>query len=157
MSCDCTCDSHVIFILEETMHMNVPLSFVLIFLTSQVFGQVANAPPGQTLGQPWPMPQSYVAYPDLQLLSSASFNFNPTGKNCDILQEAIRRYRLIIFGPSNALKFRPQSNINVMKSLDVNLLNDCENYPSLDMKENCKNKTRPILIKLKIKILIILS
>ncbi|CAD5123529.1 DgyrCDS11869 [Dimorphilus gyrociliatus] len=118
------------------MHRCLTVLLIVAFFESHLSVEAVNAPPGQTLGQPWPMPQSYQSYPDLLLLNSATFNLSPVGHSCDILQDAIRRYRLIIFGPSNALKFRPKSNVNVLANLDVNLMNECEKYPSLEMKEN---------------------
>ncbi|XP_013385149.1 beta-hexosaminidase subunit alpha-like isoform X3 [Lingula anatina] len=94
-------------------------------------------------GKPWPIPQLYIPTPTTYTLNSDSFKINPTGKTCDTLVAAMTRYYNVIFYPgrqNDALRFKPisKSKLTVgteLPYLNVNLENDCEIYPSLDMDE----------------------
>ena len=93
---------------------------------------------------------------DHQPVDAMLFHFNVTGYSCDILDVAFIRYFDIIFHGQpyhekyNAvdsrkvdkrggqpLLFQPQMS-GGLKSLDVEVLNECEKWPSLEMDESCK-------------------
>lgn len=72
-----------------------------------------------------------------------NFIFQVTGHCCDILKEAIKRYKYILFfkakNPSTRVR-EGSSNISVvgtLSGLDIHLENACEHYPSLEMDEEC--------------------
>ena len=121
----------------------------------------------QTVGQPWPLPQSYRTGPKVQSLDSDKFQFRVTGKDCDILQTAIVRYYKIIFRTTSAgnaaslhrddvLRFQPKDRRSASASgtewqreneggtgaclggLEVEVGQECADlYPSLDTDESC--------------------
>ena len=117
----------------------------------------------QTVGQPWPLPQSYLTGPKVQSLDSDKFQFRVTGKDCDILQAAIVRYYKIIFRTTSAgnaaslyrddvLRFQPKDGRSRTErqredgggaglglgGLEVEVGQECADlYPSLDMDESC--------------------
>ena len=66
-----------------------------------------------------------------------NFNFEIVDKSCDILEAAVTRYAVMLFGnPSeNTVRFSASSELS---SLQVDLSNDCEAYPSLYMDESCE-------------------
>ena len=137
-----------------------------LFLTLSLLPRVAQcAVTPQTLGQPWPLPQSYLPGQKVQSLNSDTFRFNVVGQDCDILQDAIVRYFKIIFrtnaGGNTAplyrdevLRFHPRGGPDVwrweqdnggtpeaggkLEGLDVEVGQECADlYPSLDMDESC--------------------
>ena len=114
----------------------------------------------QTVGQPWPLPQSYKSGTNVQSLDADTFLFRVVGNDCDLLREAIVRYYKIIFrtaadaAPSHedeVLRFQPKRDPTVLEwnqdntdesvlgSLDVKVEDKCVDigYPSLDMDESC--------------------
>ena len=102
-------------------------------------------PKAQTLGQPWPMPQSYKSSEETLLLYKYNFQFNVVGQDCDDLRDAINRYfKIIFYTQGDSLKFRTlrnrieQQNDNILLGLDINLSKACEHYPSLNMDESCE-------------------
>ena len=115
-----------------------------VILVGVPFIKCVTPPPGQTLGQPWPMPQTYQPTSSIQMLSPDSFTFQVTGKTCDLLEDAITRYFRIIFDPDGSghtLKFQNRFSKMygaMLPSLEVSLANDCEQYPSMGMDESCR-------------------
>ena len=117
----------------------------------------------QTVGQPWPLPQSYLTGPKVQPLDSDKFQFRVTGKDCDILQAAVVRYYKIIFRTTSAgnaaslhqgdvLRFQPKDGRSRterqreneggtgagLEYLEVEVGQECADlYPSLDTDESC--------------------
>ena len=62
---------------------------LVFFLLSLVcLGSCYTPPAGQTVGQPWPLPQSLVQTQDTYYVSDYSFAFNVVGQSCDILEAA---------------------------------------------------------------------
>ena len=102
---------------------------------------VSGRPPSdKTVGQPWPMPMMYKPSPDVQPVSSM-FQFNVVGNDCDILESALERYYIIIFGsPENRDTTLRYNAVTSLGGLDVNVAETCEQYPSLEMDESCEEK-----------------
>ena len=112
------------------------LCIIVAFLSFSFEGNAFTV--DQRVGQPWPMPQMYQSSQEAQSLSTM-FTFNVVGMRCDILNEALDRYRNLIFGFSppidQILRF---NDITSLMMLDVDVSNMCEDYPSLGMDESCK-------------------
>lgn len=118
---------------------------------------VSGVPVRQTVvaskASPWPMPASYVTSSTYQTLDAANFEFRTTGgHSCDLLEAAFVRYYRIIFGgpksfseakgdsrqdSNEVVKFWRKNRNGALSSLDVNLANECEEWPSLKMDESC--------------------
>ena len=143
-------------------------SLALLSLFALFLGTYGYAVLGHTKGQPWPMPKIYKPTPQQQNLNKEIFTFVVGGNDCDILQDAFRRYYKIIFypgweqGPSvakqpaqndNVLRFESRAarhfkstqqkskaayGMSVLPNLNVNVMQPCEQYPSLEMDESCK-------------------
>ena len=73
--------------------------FVGVFLYTCVGG--VTPPAGHTLGQPWPMPQSFKQTSDAYIVNSYSFKFTISGQDCDIIRGAVDRYYQITFQVRN--------------------------------------------------------
>ena len=86
-------------------------------------------------GQPWPLPQSYSTSPNCMGVSK-NFNFEVVKMSCDILEAAIARYAVMLFGNPSESTLRFSSDTE-LSSLQVQLMNDCEKYPYLYMNESC--------------------
>ena len=69
--------------------------FLAVFLYSYV--ESVTPPAGQTLGQPWPMPQSFKQTADALMLNSLTFKFTISGQDCDIIRSAMDRYYQLTF------------------------------------------------------------
>ena len=130
--------------------MDKPALLVLCFFFCYIVSGLAilpeaTPPSSQTLGQPWPMPQSYKSTEETQLLYKYNFQFNVVGQDCDDLRDAINRYfKIIFYTQGDSFKFRTlrnrieQQNDNVLLGLDINLSKACDRYPSLNMDESCE-------------------
>ena len=136
--------------------------FYLALLTHTVCAFTHPAP--KTVGEPWPLPQTYKPTDQTMNLNQLSFQFSPTAgsHDCNLLQAAIERTYMNIFGVprDNRLKFKsyqPKDKVEeswntilkndensglpldgqILQALDIILENDCEDYPSLQMNESC--------------------
>lgn len=111
----------------------------LVSLLAFVICLEATAGTVVSRGSPWPMPTKLLTTADTLTLDRNSFRFHATGVRCGILDEAFVRYFRIIFKHlplmRSPLKFRSQAKLT---SLDVNVQNPCEEYPSMGMDESCK-------------------
>ena len=113
--------------------MKASSHFSLFLALLSILSQYAYC---STSGQPWPLPQSYSVTPNWMPVTK-NFNFEIVDKSCDILEAAVTRYAVMLFGnPSeNTVRFSASSELS---SLQVDLSNDCEAYPSLYMDESCE-------------------
>lgn len=72
-----------------------------------------------------------------------TFVFQVTGHCCDILKEAIKRYKSILFlkakNPPTCIRGdnRNIAVVGILNGLNIHLENACEDYPSLEMDEEC--------------------
>lgn len=120
----------------------VKVTFCVLFLLFNAEAARRSFTPGtpQTVGHPWPLPQSFRSDSTVLQLDPTTFRFNKDGYSCDILESAFDRYFKIIFGAnygrSTALHFVEYEDN--LPSVSVKLLNECERYPSLQMDESCK-------------------
>ncbi|ELU11062.1 hypothetical protein CAPTEDRAFT_228468 [Capitella teleta] len=101
--------------------------------------RVRHAPiPGK--GTPWPLPQLYnseaIVFP-----VSEDFQFHAIGESCDILEFYFERIRRMIFGEPDGgaedRSFGRQASSSVVHFLNVTVLKECEEFPTLDMDESC--------------------
>ena len=124
---------------------------------------------GHTQGQPWPMPKSYMPTTAQQWLNKEAFTFTASGYDCDILQQAFRRYYNVMFYPGSedtTLRFQPKAKVSrwhrhrreiggdmegnsvgdlpQLSGLDVMITLPCDKYPSLNMEESCKYRYRSL-------------
>ena len=136
---------------------------LLLFAATIAVSDLYKPAVPKTVGEPWPMPQVYQPSGDIQMLSQYSFRFNVVGETCDILEAAVDRYFKYIFYPDQVRQFRQQhrpdtnlrflpsdrrmsvlwkrevkSEIPVLASLTVLLMQPCEKLPHLDMNEQCR-------------------
>lgn len=75
-----------------------------------------------TVGYPWPLPKSWTKESTYYRIDSDQFEFRVGNQDCDIIQEAIVRYKQIIFPKG----FKIQSNDpNSMVSFVVTMGNIC--------------------------------
>jgi len=93
----------------------------------------------------WPMPASMTVTRDSQPVNADLFHFKATARSCDIMEAAFVRYIGIIFhgkpGKRNtdqSLLFKSKTSDGGLTSLDVELHNECEKWPSLEMDESCE-------------------
>lgn len=109
-------------------------------------------------GQPVPKPQHYTPSAVNIAINSDTFQFVATGQSCDVLQEAFRRYSIMIFAGINKdtkLLFKPRklllpylsrfSPYSSGFSVGVNVKTACgpdingnKQYPALESDESCK-------------------
>ena len=114
--------------------MKMKLFLILSCFIASVWCRPAK---DQTNGAPWPLPQVYSPS-DVAIKVSKQFSFLAAGKDCDILEAAVARYSKLLFGEmarSDKLIFESSS---VLKSVSVNLIDDCEMYPHINMDESCE-------------------
>lgn len=103
-------------------------------------------PLNYTAGGVWPKPVKYISYNSFLVLRPASFNFKVERYDCDIIQEAIRRYYHLIFINANTNQQtsndrydgssrREDTFIGYLDVLQINLMAPCEIFPSDFMDE----------------------
>nr|XP_053633010.1 beta-hexosaminidase subunit alpha-like [Cherax quadricarinatus] len=116
-------------------------AFVLLGMVGVVWGGFPVVTP--TVGQVWPLPQMTVSKDTYMVVRPDTFKFDTTGYDCDILQEAIKRYISIIFPSSDVMKkgkkqpWRKDAGfVSYLDSLQVNLMAECEDYPHQNMDEH---------------------
>ena len=119
----------------------------------------------QTVGEPWPKPQSIQPTPDQLAVHPAAFHFivNATGQTCDLLTSALDRYFRLIFFPKTYLshilhparridpvEFKLKKSLSdledtpLLKRLNVYVKQPCERYPNLESDESCERTRRPL-------------
>lgn len=134
-------------------------SFVLNYAEFIIPEQKIRRAPVSTQGQPWPMPQYFTQKLNKTfILAEDDFSFKLPYENCDILNEAVKRYRTYIFSDSledaydnivNAagsrferreLKYQTYrfKHAAYIKGLTIMAQHDCPDYPYLGMDESCK-------------------
>ena len=102
-----------------------------------------RASPIPQAGSPWPLPQLYrpsaAAYP----IDLKSFEFRAVGETCEILEYSFDRIRKNTFGITKRYdssvqfpNFYSSSTSSSLRSLNVTVLKECDQYPSLDMDES---------------------
>ena len=116
---------------------------IILFVYSCNAFKPSNTPGApQSVGQPWPLPQSFKSGSTVYQIDPERFRFASVGYSCDIYEDALQRYFKIIFD-STYSRTTTRRNINADDSLPyikVKLLNECERYPSLQMDESCELK-----------------
>ncbi|KAL7648494.1 UNVERIFIED_CONTAM: hypothetical protein RMT77_000400 [Armadillidium vulgare] len=124
---------------RNSLHLNLIL---LLLCISGSFTEVPEIAP--TEGKPWPIPQMENQKGGQLLIDPDEFIFKATGKSCEILTKAFRRYKNICFpnkkkDQQGLSKENLESNMifqeNKLAYLAVNLASDCEEYPHLNMIE----------------------
>ncbi|CAK8694421.1 beta-hexosaminidase subunit alpha-like [Clavelina lepadiformis] len=89
-------------------------------------------------GSVWPQPQSLTSTPQTYTVTVENFSFKyvASSHRCSTLDEAFKRYGMIMMSSTSRLrlKFRPKVQLKI-SSLEVNLLSTCQHYPSLNMNE----------------------
>jgi len=126
--------------------------FLLIFSSTVLiasgyiidYGPVVKA----TKGAIWPQPKTQVSSVNFNTVRPTIFNFNPVGNSCDILENALVRYKQIIAIQLRRVRTRmpitPFDNkwrnvpeyVGHLDSLKVDLKKTCEKMPYLGMDES---------------------
>ena len=102
------------------------------------------------LGAIWPKPKTQVSGANFYSIRG-NFNFESVGNTCDILENALIRYKRLIFNQLRRSRNRA-SNFQVYKNLKsgpeyvgqldvlkIDLRSKCEKMPYLGMDESCKD------------------
>lgn len=95
-----------------------------------------------TVGDIWPRPETAEFGDTYLAVSPDAFTFRVVGHTCDIVEEALTRYKDIIFQATSSQRYAPQpfggnsSFRGFLDYLDVNLQAECENYPHDQMVES---------------------
>jgi hypothetical protein len=96
-------------------------------------------------GTPWPLPQLYNSEETVFPVSE-DFQFHAIGETCDVLEFYFERIRRVIFGDaaedsdSDSRYWRQATN--VVHFLNVTVLKECNELPSLEMDESCELRCR---------------
>ena len=115
-----------------------------------------------TVGQPWPKPQAMQITQEQYAVHPAAFHFlvNSTSQTCDLLTSAFDRYYRLIFFPQDYMnyvlnrdvpsqaKVKPWKksladlhDVPLLKRLNVQVQQPCEQWPTLESDESCKSAT----------------
>lgn len=120
---------------------------LLVFVTVAVGPAIAGYPQvTPTVGEVWPHPQMILQEDTYMVVRPSTFKFNVTGKDCDILQDALERYTNIMFRfPSSKVKpsdvWRKEDTFNgYLDTVSINLMVPCEKYPHEAMDEQYEIK-----------------
>ncbi|XP_052231450.1 uncharacterized protein LOC127844929 isoform X1 [Dreissena polymorpha] len=112
--------------------------------------------PHATTGEPWPMPQYYVAKKDKVYVVDKTFKFEITKNKCDIIEKALDRYKPYIVedavedmydnfqhaqstqfeDPSLKYENPPYADAPVISKVLVKILKPCVKYPHAKMDES---------------------
>lgn len=123
-----------------------------------VFKPPIHKAPFSSVGEPWPLPRFYRYDRDTVLkLKKSTFKIEVLNKTCDILQEAIKRYKNIIdnyiieeqydftynfnentFNVHKKQEEAKYNHVTTMADLEIYVAEEDCGYPHLDMKESCK-------------------
>lgn len=115
--------------------------------------------PQATTGEPWPMPQYYVAKANkVYKIDKDKFRFNIVKESCDIIEKAVERYRDMIIEDTITDMYNNLQHARGTSIRDVNLKYDddiyikaspisvvnvkirrpCTKFPNDQMDESCK-------------------
>ncbi|CAG0890887.1 unnamed protein product [Darwinula stevensoni] len=90
-------------------------------------------------GRPIPLPRVYQTAESTLRIDPRSFHFNIIENECETLQDAVKRYKTLIFKPAN---FKPCKNVEAtcdggdcLKQIDIHLQSPCEEWPPVRMDE----------------------
>ncbi|XP_045194093.2 beta-hexosaminidase subunit beta-like [Mercenaria mercenaria] len=124
--------------------------------------------PFSSVGEPWPLPKHYRSERGAALnLKKSTFKISVLNKSCDILTEAIKRYKAIIenhiieeqydftynfnekiFNDHKKLEETKYSHVTKMADLEIYVAEEDCGYPHIDMKESYKLIVRPHITRL---------
>ncbi|XP_045615351.2 beta-hexosaminidase subunit alpha [Procambarus clarkii] len=100
-----------------------------------------------TVGQIWPRPQMMESRDTYMVVRPDTFSFKTVGFDCDILQEALKRYISIMFPTSRSSKAennqpwrKDQDFQGYLDELQINLLTACQDNPQQHMDEQYEIK-----------------
>ncbi|KAF3422857.1 hypothetical protein E2986_09336 [Frieseomelitta varia] len=135
-----------------------PMSFLLLgwascLLVQSVHSLNPDAGPWvlPTQGEPWPHPNLRRMSQAFYLLRASTFQFNVIGETCDIMTDAVERYKAIILTEARIAKIssqgHPRSPVRddgtikgTLNTLDIRLGESCEkdgnHWPHLQMSES---------------------
>ena len=132
------------------MMLRVFLVLVLVSLASSSFHKVARLsdPLGLGLGwelheirvedyvkgSVWPKPQVESPTGAVFKLTPQNFKFVITGQSCNVLEEAIKRYKPLTF-PDNVDESK--KNLSEVTQLSIKVIDKCEKL-TLESDESCK-------------------
>ncbi|KAK7084872.1 hypothetical protein SK128_002486 [Halocaridina rubra] len=96
-------------------------------------------------GNVWPKPQMTETQETYMVIRPEKFKFSVVGHDCDILQEAINRYKRTMFsGPTSPTLnpvWRKDEKFNgFLDEVSLNLMAECEEYPHQYMDEQYQIK-----------------
>lgn len=106
-----------------------------------------------THGEPWPMPNHRHVTDKFYLLRASTFQLNVVGKTCDIVADAVERYKAIILAEARIAKISSQGHArsqirdnttitDTLNTLNIHLREPCEkdgnHWPYLGMDESYK-------------------
>ncbi|XP_021923175.1 beta-hexosaminidase subunit beta-like, partial [Zootermopsis nevadensis] len=102
-----------------------------------------------TKGEPWPKPQHLINYEGYVVVRPTVFRFEVTREDCDLLQEAVKRYyRVILQTLDSDVRKRKSRRVAdkrwkkdpkfkaYLDSLEIQLMAPCEVLPYLNMDEH---------------------
>lgn len=105
------------------------------------------------VGAIWPKPKTQVSSVNFNTIRPTVFNFESVGSSCDILENALVRYKNLIDVQLRKVRTRG-SNVPLDKfrsvpeykgqlnSLKIDLKTSCEKMPYLGMDESCELNSR---------------
>ncbi|XP_077976592.1 beta-hexosaminidase subunit beta-like isoform X4 [Styela clava] len=111
-----------------------------MFQTHSLGAQLKFPPPlsGNTApGSTWPKPQQMTIHTAVYPVEVGNFVFtlNPSSKVCPIITEAFKRYQEIIRKYAVNTKLHLFQSGNTISGLEINVMGECEDLPSLEMNE----------------------
>ncbi|XP_076173113.1 beta-hexosaminidase subunit beta [Ptiloglossa arizonensis] len=105
-----------------------------------------------TQGEPWPLPNLRRLSKSSYLLRASTFQFNVVGETCDIVVDAVERYKAIILTEAGVARVFVQGHARsssgrdngttkgILTALEIHLGESCEkdgnHWPHLQMKES---------------------
>ncbi|XP_043474482.1 beta-hexosaminidase subunit beta-like isoform X4 [Leptopilina heterotoma] len=96
-----------------------------------------------TEGEPWPVPWKRIMGNNSLILRPLSFKIETTNTDCSILQDAIERYKSIIFEEAKSaahllhgMEKHNSSFSGIMTGMLIQKLNSCESQPYFQMDES---------------------
>lgn len=101
------------------------------------------------LGAIWPQPKTQVSSDNFLTVHPTNFDFESAGFSCDLLKNALARYKHLITSQLRRAKTRNakhddnwrrvSENAGNLDKLKVDLLSKCEKMPYLGMDESCES------------------
>ncbi|KAG7200294.1 hypothetical protein KM043_017759 [Ampulex compressa] len=124
---------------------------LLLLGTADSLNSVAGPWVHATQGEIWPQPYSREVHDDFYLLRPSNFAIRIIDKSCDIVTEAVERYKAILLTEARlarkATEGQPRTPVRespffkgTLKALDIHLTQPCgengDHWPHLHMKES---------------------